>query len=231
MAPLGIEDEGVFDVSDHPYSAANCVELAEESAEYETTLHWHLLARALHRGTDGRPALPLEVILAIFRAADIIVPDPSLTVLASRSLNLLCENERTDALETWFTTSPLTQATLSRLAGIQLHTLSYDPRVPEGNDDPFSFTWYSIFIQRESGVPLDDRDRESWGWESHRNHLGGDNPVYLRGPLLGHNHPLLQELREGDILAVVAFAPFKGVHNIALRGHLRFWTYFEPVVL
>lgn len=210
-APLGVDDDGDF-------------------ADYETVLLWHLLARTLCRGASGRPGLPLEIVLAIFRAADFIAPSASMTVSSSRALDLLCEDERTDYVETWFTTAPLTQATLGRLAGVQLHTFSHDACSTKSGEKA-SFAWYNVGIKRESDEQDDEPGRDPWGWESHRNRLGGDGPVRLCGPLLGQDHPLLQEAREGDILSVIAVAACKGTHNIALRGHLRFWTYFEPVIL
>lgn len=214
-------------------------------------LTWHALFRALHRGTERRPGLPVELVRAVFIAAQALVPHLPLAAFARIPTVVRGEDEEL-IRETIAVTAPFDlRATLSRVAALRLDTLSC--AMPRKQS---SWTWFEISIaepgqddtytvvrgveEADSEEPgrleIDSVPRLRWRSHGHRNlRISGtqqpDEPVpqRVRGLVFGPQHEMWGHLKEGQVLIVQACAMVivAGLENHVFEAELRSWTYFD----
>lgn len=205
---------------------------------YEQRHLHYMLFRALTRTAEGRPRLPPELVVLIFRAAAITSREGSRSDVASGQAIRVSSSyyggraERKD----WFATPPLTSAALRRLAAVRLYTTSRD----QGWADRPEFethTWFELCIawpvvgaDGNAHVAIAERaDGTLLSWISHRdNPVAKSTPREQRGHVFGPEHELWDHLRAGHVILVRACAQFAAWSNTAMDGALRFTTFFEP---
>jgi len=194
---------------------------------------WHELSRTLVRGATNRPALPTELVLSVLAFADCLVPD-SLRVETYYSRDTVTASSPTRRI--WLATEPLDAATLSRISGLQLHTVGRDQRWPEAVEtDLGPRTWFEISIQRpkpgsskwEHVHRLPKRE-EPYGWISHYNVAEQQQSQPLSGQFFGPDHEIWRELHPGDRLAVAICIPQRPWSGTGMSARLDFWRRFEP---
>jgi len=131
-------------------------------------------------------------------------------------------------------TEPLDAATLSRITGLQLHTIGHD----QGWADEIDLgprTWFEISIQRLNPGSSEWKHvhrvpkRESeYGWISHYNVVAQRRSHALSGLFFGPDHEIWTELHPGDRLVVNACAREPAWSCTGMSARLDFWRRFEP---
>ncbi|KAH7097205.1 hypothetical protein BKA62DRAFT_456245 [Auriculariales sp. MPI-PUGE-AT-0066] len=112
----------------------------------EMVLTWHLIARALNRGSSDRRALPLELILTIFRYTDFLVPIKELESHSKERIEVTAYSG--DVFRGhWFNSPVLDTTTLARVVGCQLRTLSRDQGWASDRAAG-SWTWFELSLDR-----------------------------------------------------------------------------------
>lgn len=103
----------------------------QEPTDLDRLRYYYSVARALHRGQEGRPSLPPELVLYIFRSCSITRHDPSPTLLlrwlpesAPACSVTAAGGDISDRL--WCATSPLSKRFLEQSHKLRLVTTSKD---------------------------------------------------------------------------------------------------------
>ncbi|KAJ7226201.1 hypothetical protein C8J57DRAFT_1535366 [Mycena rebaudengoi] len=216
---------------------------------------YHQLWRALVQGYDPpnppsatgvhatstqkqRPALPIELVHLIVRAAGLIVPDKQQTKHAECGVlvRATAPDGSSPISRVWFWTKPLV---LAKVAAVQLVTVSRSAGRPTPNDVAW-FEW-GVF---SGGAPLREAastgpmtgNEEAWRMRSssgrrkddlrvwHRTHL--DRPIWSNqqtGSRLGIYHEIFAGATEGSIIAVRACAQEFPADNDARYGEIWVW--------
>ncbi|KZV92648.1 hypothetical protein EXIGLDRAFT_718105 [Exidia glandulosa HHB12029] len=195
---------------------------------YDELLVWHQLARVLQH------ALPLELVIAILRHAELLVPIPRLSVTSRSHLEVIA---RTGAVEQrdWFTSPPLTHQDLAHIAAVQLHTQSHDQGWASQRDGG-SWTWFDLCLARtgrggDGLVEVRKRAAGELRWMSHHNPIASRKPDEREGAIFDVEHEIWTHARDGDVILVRVCAQYPGWANIVYAGSLTFWRYFEPSVI
>ncbi|KAF8171957.1 hypothetical protein K438DRAFT_1851974 [Mycena galopus ATCC 62051] len=213
-------------------------------------LLYHQLWRALLRGNKSsqpchaRPALPVELVRLIVRAAGLVVPDSRQTCRAGRSvfIRVTIYDENPIASQVWFWTKPLRVA---HIAAAQLVTVSRD----QGWVNPVTdvcHSWFewgvfegSIPSEKEAGIgggACTGNERAWTGGQWRRSH---GNPVasrhygYHSGPRVGMDDEMWAGTNleaEWVSIAVRACAQQAAWENDSGYGEILVWKWFEPVV-
>jgi len=198
----------------------------------EQLKQWYGLARCLRAGTSSRPALPLELVLAILRLAGCTSHVPRIIT----SIEDSCEADSYGSevtRESWFTTQPWTRTMLTNAARMQLVTISRDQGFCD-NPSQGNWSWFEIEImQMDKETPTPKTHPETGQplrWTSHHNVLGNREDSKREGEVFGCEHDIWRHLAEGDSIQVNVCAQFGGWMNIAKEGELRIWNYLEPVL-
>ncbi|KAJ7198160.1 hypothetical protein GGX14DRAFT_470400, partial [Mycena pura] len=135
-------------------------------------LLYHQLWRALLRGADPeRPALAVELVRLIVRAAALIVPDPQQTYRAKESVfvRVKAYDEESVVPRVWFWTKPLH---LVNVAAAQLVTVSRDQGwVSPLTDVCHSWFEWGVF---NGGVPT----QEEAGFDRKHGAFTGDEKIW-----------------------------------------------------
>ncbi|KAJ7444680.1 hypothetical protein FB451DRAFT_1376398 [Mycena latifolia] len=236
-------------------------------------LLYHQLWRALLRGSDpstnplrqiaannrtARPALPVELVRLIVRAAPLMVPDRDQTHHAGRSVfvHVLTRDEEPVVSRVWFWTKPLA---VSKIAAVQLLTVSRDQGwvSPPTTVCPSWFEW-GVFNGR---VPTEDvpamgrggtitGNEAAWGtqrptqtdgegtaakstatWRrTHGNPVAQGQYRQHAGARVGMDDEMWEGVTAGAVIAVRACAQQGMWENDARYGEILVWKWFEPVV-
>ncbi|KAF7365006.1 hypothetical protein MVEN_00371700 [Mycena venus] len=213
-------------------------------------LLYHQLWRALLRGSEpsSRPALPVELIRLIVRAAALMVPDRQQTHHAKQCVFVRVKtyDEEPVVSRVWFWTKPLH---LADFAAAQLVTVSRD----QGWCAPLTDVCHSWFEWGvfNRGIPAEEEvgfgrkhgaftgDEKAWAtrkagqnvWRrSHGNPVA--NSLYQQhdGKQVGIEDEMWDNATEGSIIAVRACAQQALWENDARYGEILVWKWFEPVV-
>ncbi|EJD54566.1 hypothetical protein AURDEDRAFT_119009 [Auricularia subglabra TFB-10046 SS5] len=192
-----------------------------------------MLFRALCRGSDERARLPPELVLSIFRGAEITSREGSAFDATAKQSIRVSASSGTVKHKDWFATAPLAASTLHHLAAVRLYTTSHDQGWAS-RPELGSYTWFEICIASPSaraGLVVAKRaDGTELRWRSHHNPVANSTPQELRGEVFGPHHELWEYLRESNIIVVRACAQYGGWSNFAMKGALRFTKFFEPIV-
>ena len=103
------------------------------------------IKESLLKGAEGRPALPPELVVAIFRFARIAIPAPSLCQTITTHFRVR-DPANTHQMHLWFEMR-IDSVLLSKLAKVQLVTFSGHQR---GAWWPQSCSWFEIAILSKS---------------------------------------------------------------------------------
>ncbi|KAJ6508499.1 hypothetical protein C8R45DRAFT_1208161 [Mycena sanguinolenta] len=215
-------------------------------------LLYHQVWRALFRGSQpqpstsshpdphARPALPVELVRLILRAAGFMVPDREQTHRARRRVfvQVTIRDTKPIASRVWFWTKPLR---IVNIAAVQLVTVSRDQGwVNPVTDVCHSWFEWGIFsgdIPSEEGA-LTGNER-AWSkakgkqavWrESHGNRVAVRSYEQHNGPRVGIEDEMWNVAHEGSVIAVRACAQQQAWENDAAYGEILVWKWFEPVV-
>ncbi|KAF8590665.1 hypothetical protein K439DRAFT_40474 [Ramaria rubella] len=189
-------------------------------------LRWlyHELSHSLEGGTLERPGLPVELIIYILRLADCVLPSPRFNIEIGDPCHVRARSGDT-VFQTWFSTPPLDRGLLSKIARMQLKTVSRDQGWCS-NPGAGSWSWFELAIisAGDRGKPAVKR-REGYGedfvWLSHRNLVAMRENQHLEGMVFDHDHEIWQHLEEGDRIEIRVCARFAGWENNALKGVLK----------
>ncbi|OBZ77690.1 hypothetical protein A0H81_01694 [Grifola frondosa] len=203
-------------------------------------LFYHSLARSLERGSaslsNSRPPLPRELILSIFRLAELVIPSSS--VSCSEQSDVRSNGNLAEKI--WFATPPLRCVDLTKLAFVKLETVS---RHQGWVSDPACgcWSWFELGILRGRASADADRtlfsrlktreDGSRLSWKSHCNNLHGRGSYDLvEGQTFGTTHELWDCMQEGDAIVVIGAAQYPGWACYGKEAVLRFGKYFEPTL-
>ncbi|VDC05257.1 unnamed protein product [Peniophora sp. CBMAI 1063] len=178
---------------------------------------YHQVWRALQAGSATRPPVPSEILLHIAAFAGWVLPYHVQTV----STDVHCYAYGGDKAEKlWFTSGPLADEDVQRIAAIQLVTVGRDQGWAS---DPSagSWSWFEVGFERppSEGSVLKGRR------ESHRNRLCSQEPTMCEGPLLPAP---IEDWKAGDVVSVWACAQYPGWRTSGSTAELRFYKSFEP---
>ncbi|VDC05256.1 unnamed protein product [Peniophora sp. CBMAI 1063] len=198
-----------------PMSALN--EMLSAPTDDDVILY-HQVWRALRMGAESpaRSPLPSNVALLITAFCNWVLPD---RVLDEESIISCYSRDSRKAEKRWFTSAPLTNEDVARIAAIQLETVAKDQgwaSLP----GTASYSWFEVGLERPEG----DLERDV-RWTSHTNELRGQWPTMRSG--LPHPAPV-EEWREGDIVSVWVCAQYPAWSNTGKTGKLRFFKWFKP---
>ncbi|KZV71219.1 hypothetical protein PENSPDRAFT_751928 [Peniophora sp. CONT] len=187
----------------------------------DTLIHYHLIWRALLHGSSDRPALPTELVALIVRYSEFAVPDPARTLSAPGKVSVTAS---TGDIQTkrWFATPPLTDFDTAHIAAFQLVTYSKDQGWA-GDPNTASYSWFDIGI----GQPNAPLAELRWT-RSHHNKLRSSKMCHHEGAII---RAVDAGWEVGDVISVWACAQFGAWSCEAASGELRFWKWFEPVIL
>ncbi|KIJ56432.1 hypothetical protein M422DRAFT_774186 [Sphaerobolus stellatus SS14] len=189
------------------------------------------LAAALERGTRRnlrRPGLPIELVTYIIRLAECTIVNRRLTAWVKTPCLARADSARA-VQKLWFETVTLTASEISKISGIQLHTIGWTKH-PNGP----SCTWFEIVIltqqQEDHDFVVKRRsDNTEFTWISHHNHVLSDGVEYRRGMMFTYlDEFFIHGLQEGDKIGVRVCAQYEGWQNFAVEGVLRVDEWFEP---
>ena len=192
---------------------------------------YHGLARSLEGGYHSRPGLPVELVIYIFRLADCVLPSERFTM----KIDIPCRakaSSGTISNTIWFSTPPLSREPLSRIASIQLVTLSRDQGWC-GDPSSGSWSWFEIVILRGDSQQVVKKSAvggKDLVWISHHNPIASKQYSWLEGSIFGSDHELWKHLAEGDRIAVRACAQYGGWCCSAMEGFLKADEWFEPTL-
>lgn len=185
---------------------------------------FYSISRALLWGSHNRSPLPLELVLRILRLAECICPVPSRKLsLTSRTSALAASSLSDIAVVSWMMSQPLEHRSLSRIAQMQLVTVSRDQGW--GNQGPWS--WFEVAILTPSNDIKLATNGQPLSWRSHENRRARGFQTY-EGVRFGPNHEIWDHVDVGDRLCVIVCAKFPGWQNEAERGTLKVWEWWEP---
>ena len=194
---------------------------------------YHQIWRAFLRGDDDpdhkRPPLPIELVRLISRFAGLCTPDATRTFICAKEVQVRSYGPFETKL--WFCTSPFDDFALKHVAAVQLLTTSNDQGWAT---DRGSWTWFEwgVFANAEEAARREKARTESEGWRlSHKNRGAEADPQELRGPVTTVDDDMWKDFAEGCVLAVRVCSRFPGWSNHAHRAEIKFWTWFEPVVV
>jgi hypothetical protein len=162
--------------------------------------------------------------MAEFRA-----PDLQRTITCDRQISLEADDFEYRS-KIWFRTPPLTRKDLSQIVALQLVTFACDQGwTTHGHQG--SMSWFEIGVFPED-IIKDDMEQNILIWRrSHYNRIACREPAFIEGPIaeLMQDGTSDMEAEVGDCIVVRACVKNPGWQNNAIKGELRFWTWFEPV--
>ncbi|KAK7048549.1 hypothetical protein R3P38DRAFT_3307396 [Favolaschia claudopus] len=227
-----------------------------------TLLLYHQTWRALLRGFDPsihpsisqsdevarcpRPALPVELVRLIIRAADLAVPWQTHRAGRSVFVRVTTREEEPVVSRVWFWTKPLD---VENVAVVQLVTVSRDQGwVNPATEICHSWFEWGVFTSPPSAEDADYRSKGTFtGFEnvwstrkggkevwrkSHGNAVASRSYEQYFGTRVGVDEEMWANTSPGSVgvIAVRCCAEQAMWENDARYGEVRVWKWFEPVV-
>ncbi|KAI0035315.1 hypothetical protein K488DRAFT_43586, partial [Vararia minispora EC-137] len=184
---------------------------------------------ALRYGTPRRRRLPEELVALIMRLAGCTAPDPARTVVCTERIFLRCRTMQYIS-RVWFRSPALTAADVSRMAAMQLVTMSRDQGwATHAEEGPMSWFDFGVFTadtqEQEMGT---ERAKDRWQ-RSHYNRMAYGKTNFVKGDVIYFDKEGAPNIGAGECIVVRACAEHARWENRGKMGELRFWRWFEPV--
>jgi len=125
----------------------------------------------------------------------------------------------------WMQTEPLNRNTIVTVPHLRLSTFSRDKNSMGRLEDGVTWSWFEIVIldSRDKSIRMDPETGNLLLWKSHHN-ASSTVCLWYEGDLFGPEHPLWEQVKEGDVIGVCACAQYGGI-NEAQAGILEIWEY------